>query len=163
MRKRLLSVVLALVMVLGMLPVEVQAAATSVTGGSCGAAADDDVNWSFNEDTGALTIYGTGKMKDYDNTNFWSVPWFGNIEKIRSILIETGVTHIGSYAFYSCSASAVSISETVKEIGEAAFSTCQKLESVIIPFSVTSIGDGALACRHFLFVRSYLICLSPAA
>jgi len=68
---------------------------------------------------GVMTVSGTGAMADYENYNY--TPWYGYFSDIETIVIESGVTSIGNFAFYGCS----------------------KLESVSIPASVTSIGVGA--------------------
>ena len=40
------------------------------------------------------------------------------------------------------------LSESVKEIGYNAFIDCPKLEEIVIPKSVTNIGDNAFGCYH---------------
>jgi len=65
------------------------------------------------------------------------------------------VTEIGSQddddndensgAFYNTGITSVSIPDSVKFIGQAAFNTCANLASVTIPNSVTTIGIGAFA------------------
>lgn len=53
MKKRLLSVLLVLAMLLSFAPA---AGAATVTSGKCG----DYVRWSYTESTGTLRIYGNG-------------------------------------------------------------------------------------------------------
>ena len=105
--------------------------------GSCG----DGVTWSYNGGTKTLTISGTGAMTDYDN----DYPGWDNYRtSITSVVIESGVTSIGNYAFYKCSAlTSVTIGNSVESIGESAFEDCTSLASVTIPASVTSIGEMA--------------------
>lgn len=74
MKKRTLSILLALCMVLSLLPAEAQAA----NSGSCGS----NVYWEL-DDSGTLTISGNGAMDDYMSTS--SIPWFdSNITAIRN-------------------------------------------------------------------------------
>ncbi len=54
--------------------------------------------------------------------------------------IPEGVTGIGDGAFSGCGLKSVTISESVKSIGDYAFGDCDSLTSVTIPGSVTSIG-----------------------
>ena len=98
-----------------------------------------EVSWTLS-DGGTLTIWGTD-MPDYDfNTN----PWYSQEAKIKEIIIENGVTKIGTYAFYNCyNLTSVTIPNSVKSIGDYAFYGCSGLFYVTIPNSVKSIGDYA--------------------
>ena len=87
-----------------------------------------------------LTISGTGKMRDFD---YSTKPSFGNITEV---IIEDGVTSIGSCVFYNCSGlTDVTIGNSVTSIGDDAFYNCSGLTSVTIPNSVTSIGSYAFS------------------
>ena len=106
--------------------------------GMCG----ENVSWVMTAD-GTLTISGTGKMKDYNDYNNYA-PWYSVRSQIKSIVIERGVTSIGSSAFYGCDAlTSVTIPNSVTSIGTFALNNCTSLTSVTIPNSVTSIGDCA--------------------
>lgn len=111
------------------------------TSGNCGANGDN-VTWEY--DKGVLTIKGTGRMSSsYGNGD---APWYLDYQTaITSIVIESGVTYIGNYAFYALpNAKTVSIPSTVTEIGERAF-TGSGITSVNIPASVTYIYDNAFS------------------
>ena len=102
--------------------------------GECGI----HVNWVMTAD-GTLTISGTGRISNYDDTN--SAPWAKCRDYIKRLVIEDGVRGIGAYAFYCCSAlTSVTIPSSVTSIGLSAFDGCKSLTSVTIPSSVTSIG-----------------------
>ena len=106
--------------------------------GTCG----ENVTWKLTED-GTLTISGTGAMEDYD---WHGAPWDSLGNTIVSVIIEDGVTSIGSAAFFRCgSILSVSIPESVTSIGDSAFNDCGSLESIILPDSLTSIGSYAFS------------------
>ena len=84
----------------------------------------------------SMFISGTGDMV-FDPV----VPWYNVYhESIYTVIIEDGVTSIGGGAFSECSnLQSVSIPDSIKKIGDAAF-TYTHLTSVTIPASVTEIG-----------------------
>ena len=107
-----------------------------VARGTCGSR----VTWSL-EDS-ALTIYGNGEMFDYSFGQ--SIPWFGYLDQIQSLIIESGVTSIGENAFRGCkNLTNVTIPESVSFIGEYAFAGCSSLTYVSIPRSVKEIHSYA--------------------
>ena len=62
------------------------------------------------------------------------------------MVIESGVTSIGEYAFYGCSSlTSITIPEGVTTIGGSAFEDCRRLSSITIPKSVTTIGEYAFS------------------
>ena len=137
MKKRLLSFVLAVLMIASLLPVTALAA-DIVDSGTCGAEGDgSNLTWTLDSD-GTLTISGSGDMYDY---GFLSAPWYGSRSRVKSAVIAEGVTSIGRYAFDGCtSLTSVTIPDSVTSIGNGAFRGCTSLASVTIPDSVTSIG-----------------------
>lgn len=108
-----------------------------IASGTCG----DNLTWKLDSE-GTLTISGDGDMTDYSYSN--DPPWFKNKGEIQEVIIESGVTSIGSRAFYECSAlTSVTITEDVTSIGERVFYGCSALMSVAIPEGVTNIGERA--------------------
>ena len=149
LKKRLLSTLLAAVMVLTMLPlalVDTAYAAETANSGTCG----DNVTWRLSDD-GVLTISGTGDMADFE----WDgTPWCSVSSQVKSVVIKDGVTSIGDCAFGGCiSLTSVSIPDGVISIGFAAFESCSLLTGVTIPNSVTGIGDYAFGyCSSLISV-----------
>lgn len=96
--------------------------------GACG----DNVTWRLSAD-GTLTISGKGRINDYDNEDN-PMPWEICRQYIKSVVIKSGVSGIGDYAFFYCDAmTSVTIPNTVTEIGDAVFCFCDALTSVMIP------------------------------
>ena len=111
---------------------------------------DGSVIATLSED-GTLTISGKGKMKDWQFNS--DTDWHNEEVKklIKKVVIEQGVTNIGTYAFYICSnLTNVEIPDGVTVIGNGAFSSCESLTDIIIPEGVTSIGDSAFSCCNSL-------------
>src|SRR5574344_1213261 len=109
--------------------------------GNCGLEDAEAVIWEYDATTTTLSIYGIGKMADYNSGN---APWNAYISSITSVVIESGVTSIGSSAFSGCSGlTSVSLPYGVTSIGSFAFQGCSGLTSIIIPSSVTTIGISA--------------------
>ncbi len=92
---------------------------------------------------------GTGKGYDYGTSypsyNYYGyTPWYYSRAVLKEVVIEDGVTSIGSVAFAGCtSLVSVTIPNGVTSIGSVAFAGCTSLVSIILPDGVTSIGDDA--------------------
>ena len=138
--KRWLCVLVTLCMVITVLPL--QASAATIASGKCG----ENVQWTL-DSAGALTISGSGPMHDgVGMEDAKTFPWYNHADKIKSVVIKSGVTYIGKYAFGRCSnLESVSIANTVTAIGDSVFSGCSKLKSLTIPDSVTVVGGGLCA------------------
>ncbi len=107
-------------------------AADLVKTGSCG----ETVTYTLDSD-GVLIISGSGAMWGYMNET--GSPFYAD-ESIKTVVIEQGVTSIGSEAFYGCTGLAsVTISDSVTTIGSRAFYFCSGLTSLTIPASVVSM------------------------
>jgi hypothetical protein len=104
------------------------------------------LTWSLDADT--LTISGTGAVPDYSATS--PAPWQSFVDRIAAVVIEDGVTVIGSYAFYGCdSLASIALSDSIVTIGNNAFAGCSKLDTIAIPDKVTFIGDSAfIGCSN---------------
>lgn len=143
--KRIAIIVMAMLMLVTAMPLDSitgtelfvnKASAEELTPtGQCG----ENVYWTFDSETGLLTISGEGKMYNYQSGK---TP-FSN-EGITDIVIDEGVTSVGDYAFlYKNSAENINIPSTVESIGTSAFVGCKKLLSINIKGNLKSIGAGA--------------------
>ena len=156
MKKQIASILLTVMMIVTLLPLglmDTAWAATVVDSGSCGKNGDN-VTWKLTSE-GTLTISGTGDMADFDYWNGNGAPWLRVRLQAKKVIIQDGVTSIGSYAFYDCDALAnVIISNGLTNIGNYAFYRCTRLANVTIPASVTAIGWGAFqGCRSLKSVK----------
>ena len=134
--KKIISVLLAIVMMLTTMSVSVFAEES--LSGTCG----ENLTWTFNPDTGELTISGEGAMYDY----YYDHPWESYEDEITAVTIGDGVTSIGNYAFFDCgSLISINISNGVITIGNDALWGCTSLTNVTIPDSVITIGNAAFA------------------
>lgn len=153
MKKRLVSLLLAFSMMLTFLPVGAVTAFAEDPEWSCGANASNIVTAHFNSASGTLTFSGEGAMENYQTMHFVA-PWKEISNQIKKIVIENGVTSIGSNAFYQCSDMQATLdlsdAKALTSIGNNAFYRCKKLTgSLEIPDSVTEIGAEAfLDCNN---------------
>ena len=129
--------------VMGLIPVAIPA--NAMQSGTCG----ENLTWTL--DNGILTISGTGDMEDYTlfckdwNDYTKSLPpWHSPYPNITTLIVEEGVTSIGDFAFESLSSlSSVTLPDTITRIGDSAFFDCSFTE-ISIP-NVTYIGNGAFS------------------
>ncbi|MBR2549742.1 MAG: leucine-rich repeat domain-containing protein [Clostridiales bacterium] len=132
---KLTAFLLAVVLVFAMSPALVLSADT-IASGTCG----KNLTWVL-DDSGKLTISGSGNMDNYSRDN---VPWGEYAEDIESVVFSGNVTSIGNEAFNSClSLSSIELPDSLTSIGDYAFYCCYALTDIKIPDSVTSIGYGA--------------------
>ena len=124
-----------------------------IDSGSCG----KGVNYELYEDY-TLRIYGNGAMDDYSTYSNTTkllpdqAPWGIELyKKIKEVVIENGVTHIGGRSFYECaSLTKATIPSSIKSIGYDAFYSCTRLANITIPDGVTSIRNRAfMGCSGF--------------
>lgn len=91
--------------------------------GKCGTG----LSWQVQDDS-ILTISGKGEMNDYTAS---TVPWKGRNDSIKKVIVESGVTSIGDYAFSDFGKlETVTLPESLKHIGKDAFSACGQLGNV---------------------------------
>lgn len=88
---------------------------------------------------GVLSFVGLGEMPD---SEFDASPW-KEYRNAGSIVINEGITTVGSYNFYGFGAKRISLPESLLAIGYSAFSDMENLTSVRIPDGVEKIGEYA--------------------
>ena len=124
-----------------------------VDSGACG----DNLTWTL-DDTGTLAVSGTGAMYGY------SAPWGvskSNAYRVKTVVIQNGVTSIGGYAFSGCSSlTSVTIPNSVTSIGSSAFEDCTGLTKVNISnlaswcgISFSNYSSNPLTYAHHLYLN----------
>ena len=141
--KKLVSLLLSFTMLLSIVSVvDFSAFADTLTTGKCG----ENVTYSFDESTGVLTISGTGDMNQWlEDVS----PWYGET-RIKTLIIDEGVTSVGGGAFQNCSnLSNVQFPNSLTLINSDAFLNCTSLASVTIPDGVKRIDNSAFeGCKR---------------
>ena len=105
----------------------------------------ENVSWSLDTGTGALTVTGSGPMEDYNYTNAQSTsPLWNYRSYIKTVTIADTVTTVGDYVFYNCTnLTTVDLGSGVTKIGQNSFQGCGALTEIVLPDSVATIGDYA--------------------
>ena len=165
MKKRLLSILLVLSLMLALVPAAF--AAEIVSSGSCGTEGDgSNVTWTLDSDK-TLVVSGHGAIRDNA---------FIGLFRVGDVIIENGVTEIGhgafgplhfdsisipasvhtigSSAFARCSFESFTVPGTVKTIRYAAFQNCDKLKTVVLEDGVETLEDSVFyTCTSLQTVR----------
>ena len=117
----------------------------SVVSGTCG----DNLTWSYNTESHALVIQGSGDMYWEDQR-----PWETVAGTIISVSLPEGLTSINYQAFYQCySLSTVNFPQSLVVIGSCAFQDCESLKSVQLPEGVQYIGYSSFAGSGLLSIE----------
>ena len=109
--------------------------------GVCG----DRLGWTLTDD-GVLTLSGDGAMKDFtfSQSSGTSAPWYPYRAQILEVVLPEGITTIGNQAFRSCSKiESINLPQGITSIGASAFAYCSSLKAVAIPGTVQSMGGSA--------------------
>lgn len=170
MKKRFVSLLLAISMIFSLMPVSaVTAFAEGKNGGEvkakgyCGVETENngkDLSWTL-DNNGVLTITGSGAMKDYPRYENQRPDWYLNHkDSIRSVVLDNKITHIGDYAFDGCTSiksvrytgytgnAGVALPESVTTIGVHAFSDTGVTGTLKLPEHLTEIDSSAFYhCR----------------
>ena len=164
MKKRFVSLLLAISMIFSLMPVSAVTAfaesenggeVTTVDSGYCGAdEGGENLKWTL-DNNGVLTISGSGAMKDYTWDENVRLDWYVRKKDIRSVVLDNRITHIGNYAFDKCTNiesvrytgytgnAGVALPESVTTIGVHAFSDTGVTGTLKLPDDLIAIGSHA--------------------
>ena len=104
------------------------------------------ISWEI-DNHGLLTVRGTGEMENFlDVSGRRIIGWGGDLDVIRDLVIEEGITTVGPYAFMNCeNLETVQLPPGLVRIGACAFQNCPKLRSVSLPDGLETIWGGAFS------------------
>ena len=110
----------------------------NIASGTCG----ENLTWVL-DNSGTLVISGSGGMEDYSSDLY--VPWYSYRSQIKAVEIPEGITTIGSYAFYGCGVTEITVPGSVTAILGNAFGECTDLTAVYFAGDAPAIAGGAFA------------------
>ena len=156
MKKRFVSLLVALSITLTFLPIGAVAAPPIKIG---------NLKYTVNADGQSVTVSGTSgsptqlniessiSYKDKNYTVTKIATWaFNECNTLTEVTLPNTVDEIGYQAFFKCSnLTNVTIPEGVKKIGQAAFYGCSQLTSITIPSTITNMDtafSGNTALSH---------------
>lgn len=172
--RKSISIILALIMILGVVAIAPITASADIIGGTTG-----ECDWTFDTETGRLAITGSGAADEPAKPGN-DCPWYEYSDQITSLYIGLGAsctpTNVGSNiyipnvtsveignsvkkicwnTFYNCTKlKTLKLSSGLTEIQEEAFSGCKALTSVTFPDTLTTIGKNAFEdCKKLATVK----------
>lgn len=165
MKKRFVSLLLAISMIFSLMPVsavtafaedENSGAVKIIAKGNCGAdEGGENLKWTL-DNNGVLTISGSGAMKDYTWDESLHPDWYiYHKDDIHSVVLDNKITHIGDYAFDKCTNiesvrytgyagnAGIALPKNVTTIGKYAFSDTGVTGTLKLPEHLTEIDSFA--------------------
>ena len=155
MKKRMMSMMLVICMVLLYVPITVFAASTGTTEeGLRYSISDTDEVTIIAYSGSADTITIPNEIEGKPVTSIFNSAFSGRTVTSITFTTPSSVTFIGDSAFANCTnLASITIPDSVTTIKEHAFKNCTGLTSITIPRSVTFIGDGAFTNTPWLSTK----------
>ena len=149
MSKKILAMFLAIVLVLGTLPV---LAISSAAEGDSGAVTDT-INWAIDADYN-LTITGTGAMPDYAAEA--DRPWEAYKALAKTVTVGEGITSVGARSFsYFTGLESISLSDTVTTLMNDCFAYCGTIPYLRMSKNVTALKQGTVWSTTITTISCY--------
>lgn len=146
MKRKILTMFLALCLSIGMVSVPMESSAASQP---IAKAEVNEEEWSWGQqEDGTVSISGyegaATEVEIPSSLEGKTVTAIGNSafdgSTVVKVAIPDGVQSIGKWAFSNSSLEEITIPDSVKVIDESAFSFCEKLKSITLPDNLTSIS-----------------------
>ena len=139
-----------------------------------------NLEWEWNASTFTITISGEGEMPEYtslaqtpwgqhkvgETTDFWGdvIPVYA-VSGVKNLIVEEGVSNIGSYAFFSASRLvSVELPSTVVKVGTNAFNSCSKMSTLTwdgindnLNIANTAFAGTGLVQNGILYIGTQLV------
>ncbi|MBQ4566254.1 MAG: leucine-rich repeat protein [Oscillospiraceae bacterium] len=146
MKKKLLSLLLAMVLLLLLTPF-----AMATEDGNSSGSVGENFSWSFDSATATLTLSGTGPMPLHDPHAY---PWTELWSEVEHLRIEEGITSVSAYAFANFKfIRDVQLPDSLKSLDYAAFQYCAMLEEITLPRNVSTVGQYAFfGCNSLVMI-----------
>lgn len=136
--KRIISLLIACVLLISTVPAISASELQGEASGSCG----ENATWVLED--GVLTISGTGEI----TVKHLEEPWRKDKDSIEKIIVNEGITKLGDYCFYDLNGlQEIVLPDSLKTIGKQVFQDCGQLLEVTLPKNVESIGESSTGRR----------------
>ena len=131
--KRVLSILLAVIMLIGTVPVVSMAAPQYTRLGN------SKIGYYLDEE-GTLTLQGRGATPDYDRGDSPFDFRYENDLNIKRVVIKEGITRLGNMLFIGCPMESISLPDSLTSIGNYALYSCDNLSELELPSNLTDYG-----------------------
>ena len=155
--KRALAIILAVMMLIGMVPVASMAAPQFTRLGN------SSIGYYLDED-GTLTLRGRGSTPDFHDGSSPFDFRYDNDLYIKKVVVEEGITRLGNLLFIGCPMESISLPASLQTIGEYALTGCDELEELDFSENLTNFGRMAFSLcdnlRKVTFHASSISCFA---
>lgn len=108
---------------------------------------ESNTYYSYNAESKTLTISGTGAVPDFSNSSgaVTSQPWikWRSDGSIEHVVVEEGITALGSYCLYNVNKADISLPATLKTLGSYSMAGTDSNTDVRLPEGLETISANA--------------------
>ena len=85
---------------------------------------------TLDTESGIMRVEGNGEMRGYNAIERYHLPWTDDRRYIKKVVIDDGITNVGSYAFFACTnIKTIELSKSVQYV-DCAFDEIAGIQSV---------------------------------